>query len=191
VDFDDIIALYPNYDDTAVAPGTLGWADGDFTGDGICNFDDIMAMYPFYEPDYDAGAYSGSATVDPATGVVTVTLSDSGSMVLQSASGKLIPANLTNIAWWPASFPPPTKKSTQIGFADLSGATYTGAWAIGNIATLGLAIDPTTHQYGDLALQYGKAGSPAYTVDVLVPEPATMALLAIGGVGALLRRRRA
>ena len=136
----------------------------------------------------DSGAYSASATADPGTGIVTVSLDDSGSMVLKSASGKLIPANLTNIAWWPSTFPPPTKKSTQIGFADLSGATYTGEWAIGNIATLGLAVQPD-NQYGDLTLTYGKAGSAVYTVDVVVPEPATMALLAIGGA-VLIRRRK-
>jgi autotransporter-associated beta strand protein len=57
VNFDDILALFPNYN----VPGTYTWQEGDFTYDSLVNFDDILALFPNYgAPDYLAGSLSGS-----------------------------------------------------------------------------------------------------------------------------------
>ena len=57
VNFDDILALFPNYNQ----PGSYTWQEGDFTYDGLVNFDDILALFPNYnQPDYLAGGLGGS-----------------------------------------------------------------------------------------------------------------------------------
>lgn len=57
VNFDDILALFPNYN----AAGTFTWQQGDFTYDGLVNFDDILALFPNYgAPDYLASGLGGS-----------------------------------------------------------------------------------------------------------------------------------
>jgi hypothetical protein len=53
VDFDDIIALFPNYN----AAGSYRWQEGDFTYDGKVDFDDIIALFP----NYGAGGLFGAS----------------------------------------------------------------------------------------------------------------------------------
>jgi autotransporter-associated beta strand protein len=52
VDFDDVLAMFPNYGQA----GTFAWADGDFTYDGQVDFDDVLAMFPNYGGDAVFGA---------------------------------------------------------------------------------------------------------------------------------------
>ena len=43
---------------------------------------------------------------------------------------------------------------------------------------------------GDVTLAYKVLGGDEQLMTITVPEPATMTLLAIGGLGALIRRKR-
>jgi fibronectin-binding autotransporter adhesin len=52
VDFDDILALFPNYGGT----GSYVWSGGDITYDGKVDFDDILALFPNYGSDAVFGA---------------------------------------------------------------------------------------------------------------------------------------
>jgi hypothetical protein len=55
VDFDDILALFPNYN----AAGSFTWQGGDFTYDGKVDFDDILALFPNYG---EAGVFGTSGS---------------------------------------------------------------------------------------------------------------------------------
>jgi autotransporter-associated beta strand protein len=57
VDFDDILALFPNYN----VAGSYTWQGGDITYDGAVDFDDILALFPNYGTTLGAGA-SGLGT---------------------------------------------------------------------------------------------------------------------------------
>ena len=102
VDFDDILALFPNYDGT----GSYIWSDGDITYDGKVDFDDILALFPNYDTDAVFGAGllgqgggSGAGTAGGDTGAGSTaagqsTSSDGESGEQQPVMGPEAPADL-------------------------------------------------------------------------------------------------
>ncbi len=190
VDINDFLNLAGNYGTT----GTAVFSDGDSDGNGDVDINDFLAL----AGDYDAGAgylNEGDAgdelakagpgagelelEVDLTTGVITVIANNAsvGAFQIDSASDGL---------------------SSGVGAA--GALTFvlqstTDKYAEGHLGNLTLdgeyELDVTWDKVSqDLTFAYGAAGSTAGAGTVTyVPEPATMAILALGGVG-LLRKRK-
>jgi len=188
VDLTDAGALLGQY--TGAAGSGKVWSNGDFNGDGDVDLQDagdlllnftaagggpLPASLPV-SPGTAAGSY------DPATGEIILS-ADGIEYLMVSGQGLLNGAEA------------PDWSFLTVGFVDDDCDDFLGFWAMNNpqtfgdesiglVAALGLAD-------GDLTLTY-QAGftSPQVTVPLTVlPEPATVALVAAGLTAAVLRRR--
>lgn len=72
VNFDDILAMFPNYSSRESSSGTFRWQDGDFTYDGIVDFDDVLALFPNYNATYPSAPFA--VVPEPPGSAVSVTL---------------------------------------------------------------------------------------------------------------------
>jgi hypothetical protein len=120
------------------------------------------------------------------TTILTAGLAISG-YEIDSASGSLIPSNLASIASKDSAFVILGQTSTTIAEGSLA-STYTvnPSFDLGDI----FSVTGTR----DLKLSWGDASSNYYANSpvnyVSVPEPATMALFALGGLGVLTLGRK-
>ena len=181
------------------------WAKGDFNGDGdvdvfefsgngdaqlltsnigfsaassVSSLTAFAAVSIGDEAD-TAAAGAASGTYDPTTGVVVIEIGAGVGVVgLESLSGdRLLPANLGD------ALAASQTTATTIAFFDPT-ALEEGSFDLGAIVTPGTAV-------ADLGFAFTPLGGDFTTVNLQVaPEPATLAMLAAGGLALLARRRR-
>jgi hypothetical protein len=180
VDFTDFVNLANNYQ-----TGTT-WAQGDGDGDADVDFTDFVNLSNNYDggAGYVPGVQDAPGEVELTVDIITgqMTLNTFGASVnlngysIRSASGSLIPDGDNN--------------ASPFAFYLSNTANDVTAGNLGLIAVTDLALDAQYGSTQDLVFEYGtSAGAIAGEVNY-VPEPATVGLLAFGGIAALLRRRR-
>ncbi len=142
-----------------------------------------------YSAKMDRGAWSeagliGNTTTDADSTIVTLEFYVASGSLGETTiitNGPGVVYNNGNSAYW-----------TVNGNPGNTGDITVGSWhTLTFDLTLNTNYTPGTDNFARLALKPGRDGMVAYLDDAsLVPEPATMSLLAIGGIGVLLRRKR-
>jgi hypothetical protein len=126
---------------------------------------------------------------DPATGEVILDPTEANggvvtNFVLQNTTGSFIPANFVPI------FNNFTTTATvnELSETDLLAAGFSVATSIGNVFPTGLSLQGL-HDLLSTATYVGALGTGEFEWDLYIPEPASFAMLMLGGL-ALIRRRR-
>jgi hypothetical protein len=115
------------------------------------------------------------------------------SFSLENAAGgdDFIPP--ATLPWYGNSFGSPLYSNTEIAIGDFdssSSGSLNGPFDLGNIFPTGMNVaDLQSFLTVAIYAAPGGGGSPEFDL-VVVPEPGTMSLLAIAGLGMLLIRRR-
>jgi hypothetical protein len=195
-------------------PVNANWQEGDFNYDNRANTDDILQILS--EGVLDAGPYTrsgGGATTNlvgpfptnakliynPANGNVQI---NGNGFQVSGFNLEDVVADATNVfagAQAP-NFPTGTLSSTdldtKVGWATISNR-FTGIVDLGNIALPNLTAADLLVQLSGLV---GQANETYYTALsptghqnfdlVVVPEPGTLGLAALAGIGMLARRKR-
>ena len=186
VDLQDAGKVITNWtgSDPSPAPDpALTWADGDYDDDNDVDLADAGKVVDNWTGAAD-GSYSASGTYNYLTGEITVTLTD---VEYLSIDGVGLLTGDDPTASWNALI----SGSALVDDCD----DFTGFWAMNNAQTFGPGsigdAAATGLGAGDLTMTYaGALGTDAITVDLdVIPEPATMCLLGLGGIGLLLRRK--
>lgn len=181
------------------ATAGAGWANGDFNGDGdvdVFQFDGggdaqiltsnlgfgsdaVSSLTAALALEADlSSAMAASGKYDPSTGKIVIEIgSGVGVVGLESLTGgDLVPTNLTD------ALAAAQATSDTIAFFSASGLP-TGVFALGAIVKPGTSV-------GELGFGFTPLGGSLTTVALeVVPEPTTLALLGMGGVALLGRRR--
>jgi len=173
------------------------YSDGDMDFDGDVDNADIGRV---------AGAFTGASAgnlidnvsiadliYDPATGDVKLDASEAAggvvtSFQLETAAGSFIPGNYVG----------PTGGlggcfkdvgADVIADSDLTFVGFSGIHDFGNIFPVGMDL-AQLEAYLTTAVYTGALGSGQQQIDLVIPEPATLALLGLGGLGMVLGRKR-
>jgi hypothetical protein len=124
--------------------------------------------------------------VDDTTGAMSVmpdaTVSNMNAMNIVSTGG-----NLSTVSSDSSPFPSATFTPAAAYYTDNSVATELVA---GQVYSLDLATSDPVSATTDLTFTAENFFSPVATSIEVIPEPATMCLLGLGGAAALLRRRK-
>jgi len=189
VDLADVGSLLGNWTG-AGSPQGKAWADGDFDKDEDVDLEDVGNLLanwtgsrddlgaPAGEGPLPAGAWA-EATYDPQTGEIVVSAADVQYLKIDGAG--LLTGDDPDWSFLTGGLPDSCRDFS--GFFAYGSAQTFADQSIGCVAATDLA-------YGDLRLTYmGDVGTGLVTVPV-VPEPAGLALLAVGAAGLVRRRKR-
>jgi hypothetical protein len=160
----------------------LGLIAGEFTGDLAGNLVDT--------PD------TADLIYDPATGNMKISSAEAAGnkiTVFQlECNGGFAEENYQGVSG--GTFGLPTLyedvSDTVLADADLTGIGFTGVHDFGNVLPVGLTLEEL-EAFLTNAVYTGEFGSGQKTLDLtLIPEPATLALLGLGGLFIVRRRRK-
>jgi fibronectin-binding autotransporter adhesin len=203
VDSSDIINLLAagKY---GVGPSNARWDEGDFTHDSQVNSSDLIAVLAagvFDCGPYDSGGH-GMVILGPPSATRATLIYDamSGDVKIDpngnTMTGLRLKDSAANFFVGTASFPPggafTTDSAAEKFWSSFNPPNYLVAtWDLGNICPAGLTeaqfAAALNNASGDSVWTKAGGGSFDYNVSYL-PEPASLALLALGGL-ALIRRR--
>lgn len=171
VDVDDASILMTNFGQSS----GMTWTDGDFNGDGAIDIDDAgLLLAGFTAPEPSPGPNVIAVTIDPVTLTVSIETSQVALIRLQDPSG-------TIVDYTPAD---PTSTANPVT------PTLVGEFMLGDVITGTAVITFSEFVNQDVIIGYQLLGGPRVdTVFTLIPEPAGMAVLGLGGL-ILLRRRQ-
>lgn len=218
VNFSDFSILRSNFGTSSGAT----WSQGDFTGNGAVNFTDFGMLRANFGSSETISAATASQSsvatqvsamaapvvraaapallpasdvqlvVNTVTGDVKLVTNVSGGLPIDgyeidTASGSLVPGNLHSITSVDSNFFLFDAKATQISEGSFNTYTLNPSFDLGNIFNV--------NGKQDLSFLWGDTNSNTYTgtVDyVAVPEPTTLAVMALGGLALLTlgRKRR-
>ncbi len=209
---DDFDVLSANW--TAGADEGKTWQEADFTGDGAVGADDFEAL----STNWGASASSGdkaiteaqlaemSASLLESDGEVHLSFTDSASwrVYIGDADGEVLDG--TNLLLNADGYPITDAHADDVNWladpfslTEIADGTYVFEGVGDNILS---ADDDATNIWADLEgiaaggddvrlwVRCGRQGETLQNEWLYIPEPATMGLLALGGLGVLLRRRR-
>ena len=152
----------------------------------------VTAIDPSQDPGAGHGWYAGGETGDLIGSEVISVTSDFAAHTFTALikfyyqTSELDAEDVPQVVWWDE-----TDSEWKLANADCGGHTYSGGWR-GNFLP-DIADDLVLGDYGyydDASYKFGWAYVDHYTDFGMVPEPGTMVLLGLGGIGLLIRRRR-
>jgi hypothetical protein len=192
VDSSDAGNLIPNWTGPlAASTGTKTWGEGDTDNDGDVDSSDAGRMIPNWTGPLAGNLIPSPGVADlvynPATGGVTLVPSSGDGVitnfVLKSAGGFLPPHNCAFCNFTYYSDP------NEMSETDFSFVGFSGPHFMGNIMPAGMDL-VALEAFLTQATYAGALGGEGGDLDLVIPEPATLALMGLGGL-LVLRRRRA
>ncbi|MCC5830973.1 MAG: PEP-CTERM sorting domain-containing protein [Phycisphaeraceae bacterium] len=172
VDIDDASVLLTNFGTTSGAT----WTDGDFNGDGAVDIDDASLLLGNFGTSYSSPAAGEiEVTIDVANKQVIIEANEVALLRLEDPSGNII------------SYDPAVPFSTVNPVTP----TLVGEFMLGDFITGTAVIGFENFENQEVIIGHQLLGQDRIdNTFILIPEPASLALLGLGGL-ALLRRRAA
>ena len=188
VDFSDFTYLAASYGQSGKS-----WVDGDCDGNGTVNFTDFTFLAANYGRDADSPP--ARAVDTPPAGTVELHVDVvTGEMQLVGNAATLSGYSITSAAGSLVPDGDGAAAPFQFYLSNLAGDISAASLGAGVLVDGELALDAEYDTSGpmDLTFSYGldgQGGSLSGDV-IVVPEPTCMALLGLGGLAVLRRRRR-